>query len=57
MLTIKIKNENQSFEENVTLELDRCVNRAIDSIEHGYDEGNIYDTNGNKVGTYELTNR
>jgi len=57
MLTIKIKNENQSFEENVTLELDRCVNRAIDSIEHGYDEGNIYDTNGNKVGTYKLTNR
>jgi len=57
MLTIKIKTDNQVFKDNLTLELDRCVNSAIASIEHGYDEGNIYDSNGNTVGTYELTNR
>ena len=57
MLTIKIKTDNQAFEDNLYLELDNCVNRAIASIEHGYTDNNIHDTNGNVCGHFKLTNK
>jgi len=55
MLTIKIKTDNQAFDDYKEEEIIRCLNDVIEQISYGSNNGNIHDTNGNNVGTFKLT--
>jgi len=58
MLKVRIETRNAAFDqENLTQEIATCLNEVIDRIERGFKESNIYDSNGNPVGHYKLTNR
>ena len=57
MLTIKIKTDNQSFDDCEEKEIEKCLNDVIRMIYDGYNDNNIHDTNGNLCGTFKLTNR
>ena len=57
MLTIKIKTDNQAFDDWKEGEIAKCLNKTSQDITNGLKKGKIYDTNGNPVGTFKLTNR
>ena len=58
MLTIKIKTDNDAFQHECReYEITNCLNDVSNKITNGFTIGIIHDTNGNKVGTYKLTNR
>ena len=52
-ITIKIKTENEAFDEVPEYEVSRILSGIADAIRHYRplkDEQPLYDTNGNKVG-------
>ena len=52
---IDIGTDNAAFaEENLTNELSQCLDRVQDKIDKGETSGVIMDTNGNKVGRFDL---
>jgi len=57
MLTIKIKTDNQAFDDCKEFEIAKCLTDVIAYINNGYDDNNIHDTNGNVCGHFKLTNR
>ena len=61
MLTIKIKTDNQAFQNGeVNWEIGRILHEIADKLTYGRnydDEFNIHDINGNVCGTFKLTNR
>ena len=58
MLTVKFKTDNAAFSDDAdTLEVTRLLREVADEIQQGSTSGAILDYNGNKVGTYKLTNR
>ena len=57
MLTIKIKTDNQAFNDCKEFEIAKCLTDVIAYINNGYDDNNIHDTNGNVCGHFKLTNR
>ena len=62
MLTVKFKTDNAAFNDTIsgnadTLEVVRLLREVADEIQQGQTDGAIMDYNGNKVGTYKLTNR
>ena len=58
MLKVKIETKNEAFKGdfNLRFELRKCLRDLLMYIEYS-DEGNLFDTNGNKVGYFKLTNR
>ena len=59
MLTIKIDTNNDAFKNgNLELELELCLNSVIQKI-NGWDiiQGNLFDSNGNDVGSFKLTDK
>ena len=58
MLKIKIDTKNSAFNGIFKrFEIKRCLKEVIRNINGCNDEGNLYDTNGYKCGTFKLTNR
>ena len=58
MLKVRIETKNSAFEGlNKRFEIERCLKSVIERINGCDDEGNILDVNGNKVGSYTLTNK
>ena len=57
MLTIKIKTDNQAFEDGIIEVLSRCLDKTKEKLEAGCTNGCIFDYNGNTCGTFKLTNR
>jgi len=55
MFKLRIETKNAAFEDSLRSETIRCLKYVIDRLEHFDDEASIFDTNGNKVGTFKLT--
>lgn len=61
MLTVKIETGNAAFQQNPESEAARIIAELADHLNslHGRgireDEGALFDANGNKVGSYQLT--
>ena len=65
MLTVKIKTDNAAFQEDALRRSQdaagaecACILRKIaDKLDNGNIEGVTFDSNGNRVGTYKLTDK
>ena len=55
MLKVRIGTENAAFDGNLQSETIRCLKDVIDRLEHFEYEANIFDINGNNVGSFKLT--
>lgn len=61
MFTLKIKTDNAAFEHEVgddygaREECARILHAVADKLAAGYEEGPCMDSNGNRVGAWELT--
>ena len=57
MLTIKIDTKNDAFIHANKEEIHACLTEVIRKIWRGEKASKIYDSNGNNVGYFKLTNR
>ncbi len=57
MLTIKIKTGNSAFVHTNKEEIHACLTEVIRKIWRGEKEAKIYDSNGNNVGHFKLTDK
>ena len=57
MFTIKMETDNDAFQDDLHHEIKNCLHEVSEHILYGINEGSILDSNGNKVGTFKLTNR
>lgn len=57
MLKVRIETKNAAFDIDNREEIANCLNEVIQKINRGDMDGKIYDTNGNPVGNFKLTNR
>jgi hypothetical protein len=55
MFELKIHTSNAAFESDVAKEIASVLRRAADDLEAGRDVVYLRDSNGNKVGTFILT--
>jgi hypothetical protein len=55
-ITIKFDTDNAAFEEDFNGNVSWILKRLSDDADNGdlRDNGNIYDINGNRVGTYDV---
>lgn len=57
MLKIRIETKNDAFQNgNRKVEIFSILDNIKNDIKRGYEEDNVYDSNGNCVGYYKLTN-
>ena len=54
---MEFNTDNAAFEENYLLQIDTIMDIVIDQLAGAETEGVIYDTNGNKIGKWELNRR
>jgi hypothetical protein len=55
MFSLQFDTDNAAFEDdNVGLECARILQDIAKQVGRGYQEGRVIDSNGNKVGTWEL---
>ena len=57
MLKIRIETKNDAFREDLEKEIKECLKRVMAKISLGHRSYTLYDSNGNRVGSYKLTNR
>ena len=57
MLKVRIETKNAAFDIDNREEITKCLFEVIRLISRGDMDGKIYDTNGNPVGSFKLTNR
>lgn len=57
MLKLKISTNNKAFKGDKRVEVIKILRDAIKYISYSCKTKELYDTNGNKVGEYSLTNR
>ena len=55
MFTITIATENAAFEYDKAAAVNELLRKVIRELGAGHTEGAVMDLNGNKVGSYELT--
>ncbi len=53
-MIIKYSTDNSAFEDYLIREHDQIFKRIIVELATGEQSGNIYDTNGNKIGEWSL---
>lgn len=54
-LTLKIRMDNAAFEDAPHVEAARILREAALKLENGYDGAKLFDYNGNKVGSFSIT--
>ena len=57
MFNLKIQTRNQAFDGDKRTEVIRILKDAIQKLEEGKSAVTLFDTNGNSVGFFTLTNR
>ena len=57
MLKVRIETNNAAFDIDNRSEVCTCLNEVIQKITRGDMDGKIYDSNGNPVGNFKLTDR
>jgi hypothetical protein len=50
--TVTLTCDNDAFADDLRGETARILRRLADSVENGYDAGNLADVNGNTVGSF-----
>jgi len=59
MFTLEIETSNAAFgdddRQEKLAEIARIIRLLADRLDNGQDEGKVHDINGNRVGTFELT--
>jgi len=56
MLKVSIETKNDAFKVNLEYELNRCLDGIKENIRKGWNNCPVYDSNGNRVGFFKLTN-
>ncbi len=54
---MEFNTDNAAFDENYITEIDHIMDAVMDHLAAAETEGVIYDTNGNKIGKWELNRR
>ena len=57
MLKIRIETKNDAFREDLEKEIKECLERVMTKISLGHRSYKLYDSNGNLIGNFKLTNR
>ena len=57
MIKVKIDTVNQAFIDDFRGEIVQCLNNVKQMVQAGQEEGWIYDTYGNRVGTFKITEK
>lgn len=55
MFILNINTDNAAFEGDASYEIVRILSDVADSVQSGYTSGICRDINGNKVGTWEVS--
>jgi hypothetical protein len=60
MLKVRIETKNDAFEDSPCAPYDECariLSEVATKLKNGINEGNLFDYNGNRVGSFKLTKR
>ena len=57
MIKVKIDTVNQAFIDDFRGEIVQCLNNVKQMVQAGLKEGWIYDTYGNRVGIFKITEK
>ena len=53
-MKINFKTDNDAFMQDKAQEISRILEEINTKIKHGYESGNVYDINGNRVGEWSI---
>ena len=55
MFTVQIDTNNEAFDDDMATEIIRLLRTIIDEVEHEAESGMLYDSNGNRVGSWQIS--